>query len=270
LLAAVLILVLGAGGPAVAKKPTPGPMEPEFREAYRLSQLEDRSRVKDAVAMLERAAKAGHARAMTRLAEGYLPGGWTGAPDPARATAWLRRASDAGEYYAGRDYAIRLRDGVGTQADPAEAARRLAAMADARDQVACFELAKLLLAGKGVARDPAEAARRLEQAIALRPSVEFLIALARLVERGDAGVPKDEPRARELYTRAIVTSGNDDALDGLAAMYEDGRGGPPDKLAACRLYRLSDSAAGRAAYARLFARLTPEEIAEMKARPLFP
>ena len=103
------------------------------------------------------AARAGSGAAMLREAEILSA---SQPPRPSAVSAWLRRASEAGEGEAMWRYASRLRSGIGCEADPLEAAAWCRRGAEAGNPRAMYLLAQWLEIGSaGVAQDPAAALR---------------------------------------------------------------------------------------------------------------
>jgi TPR repeat protein len=118
-----------------------------------------------ALALYQRAALAGSIRAMLALATMHIDG-FGGVPrDSALAEQWARRAYDAGDFHAGLQLALWMRDGrLGRKVDGAEVVSILQKVAEgpdenARARAAAANLATMYANGLGVRVDRAEEAR---------------------------------------------------------------------------------------------------------------
>lgn len=94
--------------------------------------------------------------------------------------------------------------------------------------------------------------------------------IGRVHEAGD-GVPVDLAKAVEAYRSCAIRTGSCEALDALGRLAERGVGEGDRKGAgaAWRYYRLSCSAEGKAAAARLKATFTPAELEAAKKLHVF-
>jgi len=115
--------------------------------------------LRDAIALLEKAADSGDLTSMREIGLVYQRG--RGVPiDPERGTAWLTRAAEAGDPVAMRELAQTYLAGFGTgEMSPEKSVHWLRRAADSGDQKAMLELAAALRVGFGVPVDEAAADR---------------------------------------------------------------------------------------------------------------
>ncbi|WP_203070576.1 Sel1-like repeat-containing protein kinase family protein [Falsiroseomonas ponticola] len=177
-------------------------------------------------AALRRAAEAGDAQAMMRLAVAHADG-LAGLPaDPVRGTAWFRRAAEAGHPPAMAALAERLEFGLGTVPDAAEARRWHRRAAEAGDPDAMVAFGAMLADGRGGPADERAAADWFARAAAL-DHVPGLTLLAEARRQG-RGVAVNTEAARDLYARAAAF-GDGLAHHELMRLHDTGEGGlPPD------------------------------------------
>jgi uncharacterized protein len=140
-------------------------------------------------------------------------------PNFCEAAQWFQRAAGAG--HAGADLGpTPCRPCIGC------------ALPIADDLVAAYELGICLAHGIGAARNDAEALLWFHRAIEVMPADRF--CYARMLAAG-RGITQDLPGARTCYLRAAA-EGNGDAAVAAGEMLVNGRGGPPDRPAAMRLF----------------------------------
>lgn len=164
-------------------------------------------------------------------------------PVEARRLFQLGAGSDPG---LALEFARRLRSGIGVPPDPAAAYAILSDLAEA-DDAAVIELAEMILAGEdapaGRRERRAEAVRLLERLAGQQPRA--MVLLAGVLR--DAGLETGSAkRARRLLADAAA-AGEETAFAPLAAMMEQGEGGPVDLSgAAHQLLRLREHDPARA------------------------
>lgn len=160
--------------------------------------------VKTGLDWYRRAADAGDAMAMYRLAQTYRWG--EGVPaDPVASVDWYRRAVGAGYKPAATEVGVAYASGSGVEKDEAEARRWYRIAVESGSSLAGYQLAKMLLEGRGGPKDPAEAARILTPFAADRTHPEHMCLLSEIYRQGN-GVPQDVAEADRLAARASEVS----------------------------------------------------------------
>jgi serine/threonine-protein kinase len=236
---------------------TPSRKEPPTRTMVRTPPEEKPAESKPAV--IEKAAPAKSAPAETPAEAKPAP-----PPAPPRPTAAELQARAQNAYEEG----LRYERGQGVPRDEAEAAKRFRAAADLGHPAAQGMLGLYYYEGRGgLPRDFAEAANFFRQA-AEKGDGRGMNGIGLLYFTGRGGLAKDEATAVKWIRRA-ADQGYSIAQNNLGTMTESGRGTPQDLVAAHMWYALA-AAAGNAEAAqnrdRLARRLTPEQIAEARAR----
>jgi TPR repeat protein/serine/threonine protein kinase len=224
-----------------ASDPTPGP-SPEAEELFRRACVADsQKRGKTAATLLERAAKAGHWRAMFRLAQ-RLERGSDGDRDEVRAAELYGRAIALGKGHAaaGTTEARELaeaelalgsmtRRGRGTALDLVEARRLMEEAAASGVDWGQKTLADMIAAGEGGPRDEARAVRLLEAAAGQGNGT----AMVALGTRADDAGRYDEAFA---WFQRAADEGDSEGKLRLGILYRDGHGVPQDQVKALELF----------------------------------
>lgn len=153
----------------------------------------------EALRWYRKSADAGNSAAMHRLGLAYANG--EGLPrDQVEALRWFRKSADAGNVLGmaavGRAYA----NGIGVVRDGAEAVRWFRKAADAGGIIGMERLGEAYLGGHGIARDPVEAVRWFRKA-AEAGSVFAMWNLGEAYKHGQ-GVAKDEAEAERWFQKA--------------------------------------------------------------------
>ena len=218
-------------------------------------------------AALRRAADAGDALAMSRLASCYTVG--TGGMDVnfEEAFLWYTRAVEvpapsAVAYY---NLALCYNFGDGTPKDPVEAVRLNTIAAEMGYAKAQFNYGVSLQRGEGVPCNPVEAFTWLKRAAdAGHAQAQSATGLA--LETGH-GVEEDKTLA-VVYYRRSAEQGNATAMRNLGLCYAKGDGVPRDPSAAVLWYKRAYDAGNpdaRNNLAALTASLSPSEVSSMGA-----
>lgn len=207
-----------------------------------------------ALALLERAAERGNARAAARIGIHY-GSGVDAAVDAQRAARWHRLAAERGEATGQFNFATALLHGLGMSADPAAARVWYLRSAAQGEAASLGALGVIYTNGIGVTADPAQAA--VYYAMAARGGharSRYLYAAA--LDAGD-GVAQDRAEARRWYQLA-AEQGVEEAAIALATAQIRGDGvEPAPELGIARLEACF--AAGGAACRRTLADLLASE-----------
>jgi len=162
----------------------------------------DRLRQRDrAMALFEKAARAGDGEAAFELGELYRKQVVGMAPRPALAWPWYKRAAEKKHAKAALMLGLLAKNGEGVARDDIEAAKWLSVASELGEQHAMFLLYNAYKDGLGVPQDLAKARQLLEES-ADRDYPPALQELAMTVQSGDALTPKDEARAGHLLKEA--------------------------------------------------------------------
>lgn len=157
--------------------------------------------------------------------------------DQAKATAYIRKAAEAGNSTGMTNLADRLVEGKGVAADAAEAVRWYQKAVEASDGTAVRGLVKLLRVGApGVAPNPAEAMAWAKKAAGLDLTIGYTL-VGEMYEEG-VGAPQDYKAAR-TWLRLAYDKDYAPFPARLAQLHEKGLGGPVDKVMAYALLKNS-------------------------------
>ena len=206
------------------------------RFAYQLGRAElAKGETSDAKRVIEQAAAAGHTRATWEL--GNLEAfGALGPADLAKANAFYKRCSDAGDAYCELAYGRNLFFGRGVAQDRRGGLTLMLRAAALGHTYAMNELGYVFLYGKGQPVD-AERGIRFYEAGAERDDIYSLNNLGLVYLRGQ-GRRADPAKALGYFTRAAA-GGHPFAPTNLGRMARDGVGGPRDLKAAERWFDLA-------------------------------
>ncbi|WP_188529811.1 tetratricopeptide repeat protein [Sinisalibacter lacisalsi] len=196
-----------------------------------------------AFTLLERAADAGLAAAVTRLGDYHLFGVAPGGEDTEAAIAHFQRAAGMGDPAGMTTLAMMYRVGKGVPRDPARMVDLLQTAADAGYHFAQYRLGQTLLTGEGIPNradadlgipDPVRGAA-LYTAAARAGNVTAALELAALYGDPASGL-EDNPKARAQLTSLASRSGLPEAIAAMAVLYETGDGVEYDPDVAAQLY----------------------------------
>ncbi|MDC8756885.1 tetratricopeptide repeat protein [Janthinobacterium fluminis] len=154
-----------------------------------------------AMALFERAARAGDVQAAFELGEMYRDGPAGQVSRASQAWAWYVRAAAGRHPKAALMLGLMAKNGEGVARDPALAASWLALASERGNPHAMFLLYNAYQHGLGLPRDVAKGRHWLEEAAEHEypPAIQ---ELAMTVQHGDAITPKDELRAGHLLKEA--------------------------------------------------------------------
>jgi TonB family protein len=174
-------------------------------------------------ALLEKAARAGHAGAQALLGDMLLLGAGV-EKNPARAAELYRKAAEQGSADGQYKLSNLLLAGTGVERDPAQALSWARKAAEQGLAAAQSSLAAQLIPGAGA--DMREPLAWMDKAAAQgNPLGLYMLGRCHRVGRG---VPQDAAKAADLYTRAAA-KGYKPAQRELADLLEQGLGVPMDK-----------------------------------------
>ena len=214
---------------------------------------------------LRRAADAGDAVAMDRLASCYTVGAGDVGVDLIEAFRWKKRAVEvpAPPAVAYFNLALCYAFGRGTPKDPFEAVRLYKIAAEMGNIVAQYNLGVCLQRGEGIPRDPVEAFTWLKRA-ADAGHARAQNSVGSALQTGH-GVEEDDALSVVYYRRA-ADQGNETAMKNLGMCYAAGAGVPRDRpFAVLWLKRAIDAGNPDAAnlLAVLAATFSPSEVSAM-------
>ena len=160
-----------------------------------------------------------------------------GAPAPAEAIDWYKKAIQLGSVDAATSIGLMYAAGMGIPKDPAEAAKWFHQAAEGGDGVGQYNLAILYRRGNGVPQDLKEFVRWLTAA-AEQDVVPALLDLAGYYARPPDGSPADMGQAIHYFERAAEL-GSDRAQAILGNIFALGLQGKPDYDQAVKWYRMA-------------------------------
>ena len=171
------------------------------REQYAQGEREYRQQnYSEAVALYEKAALLGDAKAQCALAGCYASGRGV-ARDASQAVVWYEKAAQQGMAKAQNTLGDFYRNGRGVDQDYAQAAYWYERSAQQGYAKAQFNLGLCCFNGQGVAQDDAQAVAWYEKA-AQQGYADAKSALGACYEQG-RGVDKDQAKAMQLYQEAV-------------------------------------------------------------------
>jgi len=186
----------------------------------------------EAIALMRKAAAAGHAGAMTSLGFAYEKGRGA-APDFALAMNWYRKGAEAGNSAAMHRLGLAYENGEGMPVDQAEALRWFRKSADAGGALGMAAVGKAYANGIGVAKNPAEAVRWFRKAAEAGGTVG-MERLGAAYLRG-FGIARDPVEAVRWFRKA-AEAGNVFAMRSLGEAYKEGVGVAKDEAEAARWF----------------------------------
>ncbi len=191
-----------------------------------------------AMGFYKAAADKGHAAAMNNYGFNLAASSQGDTKKTAEGVGLVRKAMEAGNPLAARNYAVFTLNGIGMkQKNPAGARKILEDGIKAADAEAALVLSGLYAEDNGIGPDQAKVVDYLNQAASLG-SANGQQALGQLYLAGTNGVEKNVAKALELLTKS---SNGDNAVakNLLATMYEQGLGVKKDPAKALEFYLAS-------------------------------
>ncbi|HEV7814661.1 MAG TPA: tetratricopeptide repeat protein [Janthinobacterium sp.] len=162
----------------------------------------------EAIALLEKAARAGDAEAAFQLGEMYRMAAG-GKPEPAKAWPWYKMAAENKHSTAALTLALLMKSGDGVSSNPTETAKWLTLASNLGNSHAMFLLHNAYQEGNGVPRDSVKGRQLLEEA-ARRDYPPAVQEMAVAAPSDDRLTPKEDLRASTLL-KAATGHNNDGA-----------------------------------------------------------
>ncbi len=264
-LTAIVCLWL-AGGASVADQPAGSLSQWDVESMYVQARaiLEDRS-IQDVASvpmLLETCVREGHPEASRLLLDVY-EGRFKGlSPNPQQALNLARGLAEAGKLDASEKeletlrteamyrLALYLEKGNGCEVDKSSAYTWMQRAARRGMSQAAVEEARYLMTGSGVKRDPQQAWKILHQQALTSPQTPHLFFYMGHMCLHGIGMPRDARKAFELF-RMGARQNDDQCLNNLGTMFENGYPTPRNYENAYHLYRKAANLGNKEASANM-------------------